>query len=329
MTIDVSILIPVLNEEDNVSAMMERFNELEQRHNKYSIEFVIVDDGSTDTTVDKIRDLSPDNLSIQLISFSRNFGSHAAISAGLEKCLGKCAIILGADLQEPPELVDQFLERFEAGDEVVWGIRNNRAVGGLGGLVSRAFSALFHRYSDIKSYPAEGPSGFLITRNVIEVVITMPERHRNVLGLIAWAGFRQTRVSYDQDPRLAGESKWTRKRLLKLAVDSFVQFSSAPIRAMSYIGAVTALLGFAYAIVIAIRALLSDWGPSGWATVTVLILVLGGIQLITLGVLGEYIWRGVDETRSRPLFVIRSAEALHTKEIKLDTGTRDSVHGVS
>ncbi len=209
MTIDVSILIPVLNEEDNVLAMVERFKNLVERHDKYSIEFVVVDDGSTDSTVERIRTLCPYDLSIQLISLSRNFGSHAAISAGLEKCLGNCAIILGADLQEPPELVDQFLERYEAGDEVVWGIRNNRSVGGLGGLVSRAFSMLFHRYSDIKSYPSEGPSGFLITRNVIEVVITMPERHRNVLGLIAWAGFRQTRVSYDQDPRLAGESKWT------------------------------------------------------------------------------------------------------------------------
>ncbi len=326
MTIDISILIPVLNEEETVPAMLERFTELSQRHDQYNLEFVIVDDGSTDRTVEKIRSLAPNTLSIQLISLSRNFGSHAAISAGFEGCLGKCAIILGADLQEPPELVDQFIERFEQGDEVVWGIRNNRTVGGLGGLVSRAFSFLFHRYSDIKSYPAEGPSGFLVTRNVIDVVVTMPERHRNVLGLIAWAGFRQSRVNYNQEARFAGESKWTRKRLLKLAVDSFVQFSSAPIRAMSYIGAMTAVLGFIYAFIIAIRALFSDWGPTGWATVTVLILVLGGIQLLMLGVLGEYIWRGVDETRSRPLFVIRSRETLTSTDAPQHSDTtNDSI----
>lgn len=319
MTVDISILIPILNEEENISAMLTRFEELKNSHSSYEVEFVLVDDGSTDTTVSKIKELAPASLSIILISLSRNFGSHAAISAGFESCNGKCAIILGADLQEPPELVDQFLEQFEKGQEIVWGIRNVRSVGGLGGLVSKMFSKLFHRYSEIKTYPAEGPSGFLVTRNVVEVVKTMPERHRNVLGLIAWSGFNQTRVYYDQEERTAGVSKWTRKKLLKLAIDSFVQFSSAPIRAMSYIGMVSAVLGFIYAILIAIRAVFFSYGPTGWATVTVLVLVLGGIQLITLGVLGEYIWRGVDETRSRPLFVIRSKEFLYTDLSKSET----------
>ena len=310
MTVDVSILIPILNEEETIPAMLTRFEELKNRHSKYEIEFVLVDDGSTDKTVETIKNLAPNSLSITLLSLSRNFGSHAAISAGFESCVGKCAIILGADLQEPPELVDQFLEQYEDGQEIVWGIRNVRSVGGLGGLVSKLFSKLFHRFSDIKTYPAEGPSGFLVTRNVIEVVKIMPERHRNVLGLIAWSGFNQTRVNYDQEERIAGTSKWTRKKLLKLAIDSFVQFSSAPIRAMSYIGMISAFLGFIYAVAIAFRALFFSYGPSGWATVTVLVLVLGGIQLITLGVLGEYIWRGVDETRSRPLFVVRSEEKI-------------------
>lgn len=182
MTTDVSILIPILNEEENISAMLKRFEELVDRHNTYNMEFVLVDDGSTDSTVAKIKELAPPSISITLISLSRNFGSHAAISAGFESCEGKCAIILGADLQEPPELVDQFLEQYELGQEVVWGIRSNRAVGGIGGMVSKAFSKLFHRFSDIKTYPAEGPSGFLVTRNVMEVIKIMPERHRNVLG---------------------------------------------------------------------------------------------------------------------------------------------------
>lgn len=322
MTVDISILIPILNEEENISAMLSRFEELKKRHSNYEIEFVLVDDGSTDTTVSTIKELAPASLSITLISLSRNFGSHAAISAGFESCNGKCAIILGADLQEPPELVDQFLEQYENGQEIVWGIRNVRSVGGLGGFVSKMFSKLFHRYSDIKTYPAEGPSGFLVTRNVIEVVKTMPERHRNVLGLIAWSGFNHTRVNYDQEERIAGVSKWTRKKLLKLAIDSFVQFSSAPIRAMSYIGMISAFLGFIYAIIIALRALFFSYGPSGWATVTVLVLVLGGIQLITLGVLGEYIWRGIDETRSRPLFVIRSKEHLSSDLTKSKTSSK-------
>lgn len=304
----ISVLIPFLNEEETIDAMFNRFTEINSRYPNYEFEYILVDDGSTDDSVKKIRSYKDDLLNIKLISFSRNFGSHAAISSGLEECQGDCAIVLGADLQEPPELIDSFLAEFEQGNEVVWGIRNVRSAKGLGGLFSKAFSKLFHRFSEIKTYPEEGPSGVLIARNVIDVVTKMSERNRNILGLIAWSGFHQSRVEYIQDPRLAGVSKWTKKRLLKLAVDSFVQFSSAPIRGMSYVGAITAFLGFFYAFIIIIQHLLLSNGPSGWATVSVLILVIGGIQLIMLGVLGEYIWRGTEETRSRPLFIVRSRE---------------------
>ncbi len=306
----VSLVIPFLNEEDSVPMMLERFIELDKNYVDYDFEYVLVDDGSIDNTIALLEKNASKELKIKIISLSRNFGSHAAISAGLASCKGECAIILGADLQEPPVLIEQFLEQYNSGFEIIWGIRSNRAKKGLGTLISSLFSKLFNKYSEIKSYPAEGPSGFLIARNVIDTINTMPERHRNVLGLIAWSGFRQTRVNYEQLDRVAGVSKWTSKKLFKLAVDSFVQFSSSPIRAMTYLGSMTAFIGFIYAIVIAIRSLFFNWGPSGWATVTVLILVLGGLQLITLGVLGEYIWRGVDETRGRPLYVVRSEQLL-------------------
>jgi dolichol-phosphate mannosyltransferase len=175
----------------------------------------------------------------------------------------------------------------------------------LGSWSSRAFSKLFNRYSDLKSYPAEGPSGVLCSRAVIDVVNAMPERHRNVLGLIAWSGFGQTTIRYDQLARQAGESKWTTKKLLKLAIDSFVQFSFAPIRFMTWVGSVIAALGFLYGFVLVVAALLGNQPPTGWTTVMVVILILGGFQLLMLGVLGEYLWRAADESRQRPLFIVR------------------------
>jgi dolichol-phosphate mannosyltransferase len=247
------------------------------------------------------------------------------VSAGLRYATGDCAIVLGADLQEPPGLVTEMLERWvgapgPAGDDhgdaggyeeaggydIVWGVRAERArVSVLGGLFSRAFSKLFHRYSDLKAYPAEGPSGVLCSRAVIDVVNAMPERHRNVLGLIAWSGFRQTTIEYAQLARAAGETKWTTSKLVKLAIDSFVQFSFAPIRFMTWVGSAIAGAGFLYGLVLVAAALLGNDPPTGWTTVMVVILILGGFQLLMLGVLGEYLWRAADESRQRPLFIVR------------------------
>jgi dolichol-phosphate mannosyltransferase len=315
----VSLVFPVLDEEDNAVAMVARFHDVVARNPAFDFELVVIDDGSTDRTVALVQDaMAPDDRFV-VVELARNFGSHYAVSAGLRYANGDCAIVLGADLQEPPSLVTEMLERWvgapgrvgdDPGDamgyDIVWGVRAERArVSLLGGLFSRAFSKLFHRYSDLKSYPAEGPSGVLCSRAVIDVVNGMPERHRNVLGLIAWSGYRQTTIRYSQLARQAGESKWTTKKLVKLAIDSFVQFSFAPIRFMTWIGSVIATLGFLYGFVLVVAALLGNQPPTGWTTVMVVILILGGFQLLMLGVLGEYLWRAADESRQRPLFIVR------------------------
>lgn len=302
----VSLLVPVLNEVENATALAERYREIQIANPDHDFELVVIDDGSTDGTVAELRHQITGEERLAVISLSRNFGSHYAISAGFRYARGDCAIVLGADLQEPIDLVGRFLASWHEGHEIVWGVRGDRAkVGVLARLLSTAFSAGFHRFADIKSYPAEGPSGVLCDRQVIDVIVTMPERNRNMYGLIAWSGFRQTRVEYIQLERNAGRTKWTRSRLMKLAIDSFIQFSTFPVKAMTWSGVAVATAGFVYAAVLVLRGVLGDTSPEGWTTVVVVVLIIGGLQLMTLGVLGAYLWRTIDEARGRPLFIVQ------------------------
>ena len=213
--------------------------------------------------------------------------------------------MLGADIQEPPELIAEFLATWEQGFDVVWGVRRTRVRSWRTEVPSKLFSYLFTRYADLGDYPPEGPSGMLIDRAVLDELNRLEESNRNVLALVAWLGFRQTRVLYDQLPRPHGESRWTRRKMVKLAVDSLVQFSSMPLRACTFTGLGVAALGLVYAVVLVVRSLLGVDTPSGWPTILVVVLVLGGIQLTVIGVMGEYVWRAVEETRRRPLYVVR------------------------
>ena len=305
----VSVIVPMLNEADNAEPLVQRFRLLAEATPGCDFELVAVDDGSNDQTVEMLKKALDAGERWVIVRLTRNFGSHYAISAGLSHATGDCAVVLGADLQEPADLVDRFIEAWHQGNEVVWGIRAARAERrGLGSAFSKSFSRLFHKYSEIKSYPPEGPSGVLIARPVIDVVNALPERNRNVLGLIAWAGFRTSRVEYEQLPRQIGSSKWTRRKLFRLALDSFVQFSSAPIKLATLSGFVLAGLGFLYAAFLMVRVIAGAAPPEGWTTVVVLLLVLGGFQLMVLGIFGEYLWRATDEARRRPVYLVKDVE---------------------
>jgi glycosyltransferase involved in cell wall biosynthesis len=302
----ISVVVPALDEADNVPGLLSRFAEMAATHDRYAFELIVVDDGSHDGTADLILAQAPPDGRVTVIRLSRSFGSHYAISAGLSRCHGDAAVVLGADLQEPPSLVDEFLAAWESGSDVVWGVRRQRAGRSAAQeLVSRAFSVLFTRYADLENYPPEGPSGVLLDRAVIDEVGKLPERNRNVLALVAWLGFTQTRVSYDQQARVHGKSRWTRRKMIKLAADSLLQFSSMPLRFCSLAGITVAAAGLLYAVVLVIRYLANVATPSGWPTVLVVVLLLGGVQLTLIGVMGEYLWRAVEETRRRPLYVVR------------------------
>lgn len=302
----VSIVVPALNEADNVPGLVERFGELARTHEQYDFELVLVDDGSTDGTADLLLEHADPAFRTVAVRLARRFGSHYAISAGLAESRGDCAVVLGADLQEPPSLIEDFLREWEGGSQVVWGVRRTRAGRSWAQeAFSRAFSLLFTRYAQLENYPPEGPSGVLLDRLVIDELAKMPEHNRNVLALIAWLGFTQTRVDYDQLARQHGQSRWTRRRMIQLAVDSLIQFSSMPLRVCTFAGLGVALLGLLYAIFLVVRVLAGVETPPGWSTVLVVVLLLGGMQLTVVGVIGEYLWRAVEETRARPLFVVR------------------------
>jgi polyisoprenyl-phosphate glycosyltransferase len=302
----VSIVVPALNESENVPGLLKRFGEFSVHQPEYDFELVLIDDGSTDGTADRLMELAPAGSRVTAIRLSRSFGSHYAISAGLARCAGDCAVVFGADLQEPPSLLADFLNNWEEGSDVVWGVRRTRTGRSAAlELASKAFTASFTRYAGLANYPPEGPSGVLLDRCVIEEVGRLPERNRNILALIAWLGFTQTRVEYDQEARRHGASRWTRRKMIKLAIDSWIQFTSLPLRLSSFVGVSVAFLGILYALFLVIRSLVGVSTPAGWATVIVLVLVLGGTQLTMVGVMGEYLWRSVEESRGRPLYVVR------------------------
>ena len=316
----VSIVVPALNEFDNVPAVLARMVDLGVAHPGYDFELVLVDDGSSDGTADRAIADAPPGVPVTVVQLSRSFGSHQAITAGLRRTSGACAIVLGADIQEPPELITEFLTNWEQGSDVVWGVRRTRVRSWRSELPSRLFSYLFTKYADLADYPPEGPSGMLVDRAVLDELNRLEESNRNVMALVAWLGFHQTRVLYDQLPRQHGETRWTRRKMVKLAVDSLVQFSSMPLRACTFTGLGVAALGLVYAIALTVRGLLGVATPSGWPTILVVVLVLGGIQLMVIGVMGEYLWRAVEETRRRPLYVVRGVT--HSRRVVADTGDR-------
>ncbi len=308
----VSLVVPALNESENVPLLLQRVRELKKLLPQLSFELVLVDDGSRDGTSSSAHEAAHHDVVLRVIRLARSFGAHAAISAGLRGCRGDCAIVLGADGQEPLSLLTDFVEKWQLGNDVVWGVRARRTGSRSREVASAAFQRLFTRYAHLEGYPAEGPSGVLVDRRVIDEVNRLEESNRNILALIAWLGFTQTRVEFDLLPRVHGESRYTRGKMVKLAVDSLVQFSSMPLRVCTFTGMTVAGAGLIYAVVLVIRTLAGVATPSGWPTILVVVLVLSGIQLIVMGVMGEYLWRAVEESRRRPLYVVRDVSERNT-----------------
>ena len=275
----VTIVVPALNEVDNANGLIDRVAEAASNNPGDRFELVVVDDGSTDGTAQAMREAAEGRLTLIVVELARSFGSHQAISAGLHHASGDCVIVVGADAQEPPELISAFLAAWRAGAEIVWGVRRTRAAKSWAAeLPSRLFSYLFSRFAHLEHYPPEGPSGMLLDRVVVDEINRLGERNRNVMALVSWLGFRQEQVLYDQLPRRSGTSKWTRAKMIKLAADSLLQFSTMPLRLCTYAGLIVALLGVVYALVLIVRTVTGVDTPSGWPTLLVIVLLLGGAQ---------------------------------------------------
>jgi dolichol-phosphate mannosyltransferase len=240
------------------------------------------------------------------IRLSRNFGSHLALLAGLRIVKGDAAIDLSADMQEPPELIIQMVQKWRAGAQVVWAQRRDRGIESIAnGIFSRMYYIVMRNLVGIRQLPSKGADTFLLDRVVLNALSQFNERNISLFNLIVWMGFKQDHIEYDKQPRVIGTSNWNFTRKFNLVVDSVVQFSYFPIRVMTILGAVIAFFGFLYAAV-AFYVGLRGGVIEGWASTMVVILVLGGVQMLMLGVLGEYLWRTLEESRRRPVYLIEA-----------------------
>lgn len=305
-----SLVVAAFNEEVNLPVLYERIVQIDWVALGVEIELVFVDDHSRDGTPRVLRELAERDPRVKWLRFSRNFGSHKAFTAGLENASGDAAVILAADLQDPPETVPQLLKCWREGAKVVWAVRGEREGETITTkLFSRIYYWLMRRYA-VAELAETGADFLLMDRVVIDAVKDAPERNTSLLALIQWMGFDQAQIIYTKAARQAGVSKWTFSKRLKLAVDSFVSFSYVPIRFMSSIGISFALLGFIYAMFLAVRRIFFSVPLEGWTSLICVTLVVSGVQLVMLGVLGEYLWRTYDESRGRPRYIIEKSHGL-------------------
>ncbi len=299
-----SIVVAAYNEEGNLPLLYQRVLALDWDRLGLGLELLFVDDHSRDRTPQVLADLAARDPRVRVLRFSRNFGSHKAFTAGLEHCTGDAAVILAADLQDPPETIPALVEKWRAGARVVWAQRADREGESLTTrLCSRFYYFLMRRFAEVRP-PPKGADFLLVDREVIAALKAAPEKHTSLLSLIQWMGFDQDHIEYTKEARHSGSSKWTLRKKFKLAVDSFVSFSYAPVRLMSAVGLGFALTGFLYALLIIGRSLLHGIPVQGWASLMCVLLIVSGVQLVMLGVLGEYLWRAFDEVRGRPRYII-------------------------
>ena len=306
-SVELSLIVPVMNEEAAIDAFVARVVPILQKLDDpaaRSFEILFIDDGSSDSTLAKIRAANAADPRIRALSFSRNFGKEAALSAGLDAARGLAVIPLDVDLQDPPEVIAPMLAKWREGFEVVYGVRDNRETDTLPKRLTADLYYRAHNWLSADKIPEHAGDFRLLDHKVVEVIRRLPERNRFMKGLFAWAGFRQAAVSYHREERKLGTSKFNYWKLWTLAVDGITSASTVPLRVWSYVGALVALGALAYAGFIVVRTLAFGIETPGYASMMVAILFLGGLQLLSLGVLGEYVGRILTETKQRPLYVI-------------------------
>ena len=311
---ELSIVLPVYNEESGIPALLGRLEKLLQNNKDVKAEIIFVDDHSTDDSPALLKAACEKSENYRYLRLARNSGSHVAILAALQHARGDCAIFLAADLQDPPELIPRMLEAWRMGSHVVWAVREHReGIPWFQQFLAGMFYRLLNRAGK-DQWPPQGSDFALMDRKVVDALLQSVGTNPSLGVEIARLGFRQTRVPYTKEKRHAGHSKWNLERRLKAFADAFVSFSFKPLRAMSYLGMVCSLLGFLYALVIIILRLVADTPVMGWASLMVVVLVLGGIQMTMLGVIGEYLWRTLEESRRRPRYFLEDSYGLDMSE---------------
>ena len=268
-------------------------------------EILFVDDGSQDATLAAIHAAHRADPRIRALSLSRNFGKEAALSAGLDHARGQAVVPIDVDLQDPPEVIGEMLDRWRDGFDVVYGVRRNRLTDSLPKRMTADLYYRAHNWLSSDKIPEHAGDFRLLDRKVVEVIKLMPERNRFMKGLFAWSGFRQTAVEYDRSPRKVGETKFNYWKLWTLAIDGITSASTVPLRVWSYLGAGIALLALFYAVFLVLRTVVFGVDVAGYPSLMVATLFLGGVQLLSLGVLGEYVGRILVEVKHRPIYIVR------------------------
>jgi len=294
--------VPVFNEEAVIPALAERLRALAKQLAPLAVEIILVDDHSSDRSPELLRELSRADFRFRYYRLARNSGSHLAILAGLAQARGECAVFLAADLQDPPELISQLLELWRAGSKIVWATREEReGVSRVDVFLSNTFYRLLNWLGEV-NLPPRGSDFALLDRKVIDALLQSAGSNPSIGGEIARLGFSCSQIAYTKDKRAAGETKWTFRKKLAAFADAFVAFSYAPLRAMSYLGFTCSLLGFLYALLVIVLRLMTRTPVQGWSSLIVVVLVIGGVQMMMLGVLGEYLWRTLEAARQRPTY---------------------------
>lgn len=299
----VSVIVPVYFNAESLPALHAQFTDIAQRNLDLAFEFIYVDDGSGDGSFQVLRDLAKSDSRIRVVKLARNFGSNIALNAGLSHAQGACVAMIAADLQDPPELIHEMLIRWRAGTKVVLAARRTRSDPLLTRLPAALFNRAFRRFV-FKDFPVNGFDFALIDRQIVDVIVGCAEKNSYIFGLIMWAGFRREVLYYDRAERIHGQSMWTFWKKVKYFIDAFSSFTYAPLRAASTIGLLMAVVGMAYAVLVVIARFVGGIPVEGWTSLMIVLLLASGTQLTVLGLIGEYVWRGLEQTRNRPLFVV-------------------------
>ncbi|MBW4546429.1 MAG: glycosyltransferase family 2 protein [Symplocastrum torsivum CPER-KK1] len=304
--VELSVVVPVYNEEQNLDYLFERLTSVLNRLNM-TYEIVCVNDGSKDNTIERLIEHHQQNPAIKVVNLSRNYGKEIALSAGLDYTCGDAVVPIDADLQDPPELIADLVAKWREGYDVVLATRRSRqGESWIKRLTANAFYRIIDRISHVP-IPRDTGDFRLIDRRVVDAIKQLPERNRFMKGLFAWVGFKQTSILYDRPSRYKGETTWNYWRLWNFALDGITSFSFIPLKVWSYIGLLVAIPAFFYASFLVIRTVLFGVDLPGYASIMVAVLFLGGVQLVSLGVLGEYLGRVYEEVKGRPLYLVRES----------------------
>tara|TARA_B100001105_G_C22400168_1_gene449005 strand:+ start:988 stop:1944 length:957 start_codon:yes stop_codon:yes gene_type:complete len=300
----ISILIPAYNEEAVLDTLYTRLGTLANELKKYDFEFLFVNDGSRDKTLKIIREFADIDTRVSYVNLSRNFGKEIAMIAGLDHVTGDATVIIDADLQDPPELIPEMIKHWEDGYDDVFARRNSRE--GETWFKKWSSKTFYQILEKVSHVPIQKDTGDfrLLDRRAVDALRQMRESQRYTKGMFSWVGFHKKEVTYDRDARAAGETKWNYPRLINFAIDGITSFTTAPLRLSTYVGFVVSVIAFIYLLVIIFQTILFGNDIAGYPSTLAVILFLGGVQLLSLGIIGEYIGRIFNETKQRPLYFI-------------------------